>query len=131
MALVPSTSERLAYASHTAERQEFLCSVLGLAVKLGMVAVIGVSLARLSAAYQQRMESHGEIAAVLEVEKAKLSKARDRFDQLFMAAGEQRLIREQSQWIAPNRLRVVWQSPDAPVAGALPTVETRTIPGGN
>jgi hypothetical protein len=128
---VPSTSERLAYASHTAERQEFLCSVLGLAVKLGMVALIGVSLSRLSAAYQQRMESQGEIAAVLEVEKAKLAKARDRFDQLFMAEGEQRLIREQSQWIAPNRLRVVWQSQDAPVAGALPTVETRTIPDEN
>ena len=26
-----------------------------------------------------------------------------------MVEGEQRLIREQNQWIAPNRLRVVWQ----------------------
>jgi hypothetical protein len=131
IALVPSTSERLAYASHTAERQELLCSVLGLAVKLGMVALIGVSLARLSGAYQQRMESQGEIAAVLEVEKAKLAKARDRFDHLFMAEGEQRLIREQSQWIAPNRLRVVWESQDTQAASALPTVESRSTPGEN
>ena len=29
-----------------------------------------------------------------------------------MVAGEQKLIREQSQWIAPNRLRVVWQTSD-------------------
>jgi hypothetical protein len=49
---------------------------------------------------------------VLDLEQAKLSKARERFDQLFMVEGEQRLIREQNQWIAPNRLRVVWQSPD-------------------
>lgn len=131
VALVPSAGDRLAYASNTAERQELLCSVLGLAVKLGLVAVIGVSLARLTGAYQQRMESQSEIAAVLEVEKAKLAKARDRFDQLFMAEGEQRLIREQSQWIAPNRLRVVWQSQDTPAASPLPTVETRSTPTGN
>jgi hypothetical protein len=30
-----------------------------------------------------------------------------------MVEGEQRLIREQNQWIAPNRLRVVWQTPEA------------------
>jgi len=105
--------------------------VLGLAVKLGLVAIVGASLWRLSSAYQQRMERHGEIAAVLEVEKAKLAKARDRFDQLFMAEGEQRLIREQSQWIAPNHLRVVWQSENNTAASALPTVEPRSAPAGN
>ena len=56
----------------------------------------------------------GEIVAVLELEQARLARARERFDQLFMVAGEQRLIREQSQWIAPNRLRVVWQTPPTP-----------------
>ena len=56
------------------------------------------------------MDRNGEIVAVLELEKARLARARERFDQLFMVEGEQRLIREQSQWIAPNRLRVVWQS---------------------
>lgn len=95
----------------TQERRELVCSVIGLMVKLGLVAVAGVSLVRLAGAYQQRMDRNGEIVAVLELEKARLSRARERFDRLFMVAGEQRLIREQSQWIAPNRLRVVWQSP--------------------
>jgi len=98
----------------TQERRELVCSVIGLMVKLGLVAVAGVSLVRLAGAYQQRMERNGEIVAVLELEQARLARARERFDQLFMVAGEQRLIREQSQWIAPNRLRVVWQTPPTP-----------------
>jgi len=105
--------------SLTAERQELVCSLIGLAVKLGLVALTGVSLFRLADAYQQRMESQGEISAVLELENAKLIKARERFDDLFMVEGEQRLIREQSQWIAPDRLRVVWQD-----SRPFPTVES-------
>ena len=101
------------------ERRELLCSVIGLAVKFGLVAVAAVSLFRLSTAYQQRMDRQGEISAVLELETAKLAKSRERFDQLFTVSGEQQLIREQSQWIAPNRLRVVWQQ-----GPAFPTVET-------
>ncbi len=118
--------------SLTNERQELLCSVIGLLVKLGLVAVASVSLIRLAGAYQQRMERQGEISAVLELEMAQMSKARQRFDHLFNVEGEQSLIREQSQWIAPNRLRVVWQQPQAP-AKPLPTVETAralpTLPG--
>ena len=101
------------------ERPELLCSVIGLMVKLGLIAVAGVSLMRLAGAYQQRMERQGEITAVLELETAKMAKARERFDTLFRIEGEQRLIREQSQWIAPNRLRVVWQN-----GFAFPTVQT-------
>lgn len=97
----------------SSERQELLCSVIGLAVKVGLVLVAGVSLARLATAYQERMERQGELAAVLDLERAKLAKARERLDHLFMVDGEQRLIREQNQWIAPNRLRVVWQSSEA------------------
>ena len=96
-----------------------LCSVIGLMVKLGLIAVAGVSLMRLAGAYQQRMERQGEITAVLELETAKMAKARERFDTLFRIEGEQRLIREQSQWIAPNRLRVVWQN-----GSAFSTVQT-------
>ncbi len=92
------------------DQRELVCSVIGLTVKLGLVIVAGVSLARLATAYQERMERQGELAAVLDLENAKLAKARERFDHLFMVEGEQRLIREQSQWIAPNRLRVVWRS---------------------
>jgi hypothetical protein len=97
--------ERIALSQ---ERRELLCSLIGLTVKLGLVVVGVVSLCRLAAAYQQRMERQGEISAVLELQTAKLAKARERFDQLFMEEGEQRLIREQSQWIAPNRMRIVW-----------------------
>ena len=104
----------------TQERRELVCSVIGLMVKLGLVAVAGVSLVRLAGAYQQRMERNGEIVAVLELEQARLARARERFDQLFMVAGEQRLIREQSQWIAPNRLRVVWQTAPTPLPPTSP-----------
>ena len=97
------------------ERQEILCSVIGLLVKLGLVAVASVSLYRLAGAYQERMERHGEIAAVIELETAKLNKARQRLDKLFGVEGESSLLREQSQWIQPNRMRVVWQSaPESP-----------------
>jgi len=104
-----SGAEAAALQALSSERQELLCSVIGLALKIGLVVVAGVSLVRLASAYQERMERQGELAAVLNLERAKLSKARERFDHLFMVEGEQRLIREQNQWIAPNRLRVVWQ----------------------
>ena len=107
------------------EQQELLCSVIGLVVKLGLVAAAGVSLARLALAYQARMERQGEIGAVLQIETARLARARERFDQLFSVEGEQRLIREQSQWIAPNRLRVVWQE-----GKPFPTVETAAAAAG-
>ena len=104
-----SGGEAAALQALSSERQELLCSVIGLALKVGLVVVAGVSLVRLASAYQERMERQGELSAVLDLERAKLSKARERFDHLFMVEGEQRLIREQNQWIAPNRLRVVWQ----------------------
>lgn len=104
-----------------------LCSVIGLLVKVGLIAVAGVSLLRLAGAYQQRMERQGEMTAVLELETAKLIKARERFDLLFRVEGEQRLIREQSQWIAPNRMRVVWQEsgPFASIPSATVNAEAR------
>lgn len=104
--------------SLTEEQKQKLCSLIGLVVKISLVSVVGVSLVRLAAAYQERMERQGELSAVLDIEKAKLHRARERFDQLFSVEGEQRLLREQDQWIAPNRLRIVWQSPDA-----FPSVE--------
>lgn len=104
-----SGGEAAALQALSSDRQELICSVIGLALKVGLVVVAGVSLVRLASAYQERMERQGELAAVLDLERAKLSKARERFDQLFMVEGEQLLIREQNQWIAPNRLRVVWQ----------------------
>ncbi|MFM8525366.1 MAG: hypothetical protein ACKOCM_07075 [Cyanobacteriota bacterium] len=90
------------------ERREKLCSSLGLGVKVAVALVAGISLLRLAVAYQERMERHSELRAVMDIQAAKLEKARDRFDHLFATGGEQALIRQQGQWIAPNRLRVVW-----------------------
>jgi len=78
-------------------------------VKLGFVLLGCVSLVRLSMAYQERLEGHGEINAVVTVETAKLESLQQRFDRLFSIGGEERLIGEQDQWIAPNRLRVIWR----------------------
>jgi hypothetical protein len=94
-------------------KQDLLCSLIGLGVKLGLVMVTGVSLIRVASAYQARMDRQGELAAVLQIETAQLTKAQQRFDRLFLMSGEKTLAREQSQWIAPNRLRVVWQDPAA------------------
>lgn len=96
------------------ERRELVCSLIALLVKLGLVAVSAASLVQLAGAYQRLMDRNGEIMAVLELEQAQLARARDRFDRLFMVEGEQRLLREQSQWIAPNRIRVIWQASPAP-----------------
>jgi len=104
-------------ASHLG-KQDLLCSLIGLGVKLGLVMVTGVSLVRVAAAYQARMDRQGELAAVLQIENAQLTKAQQRFDRLFLISGEKTLAREQSQWIAPNRLRVVWQPPAAPAKAA-------------
>jgi len=98
----------------SSERQELLCSLIGLLVKGSLAVVVCVSLVRLAAAYQERMERQGELSAVLQLEEGKLAKARERFDHLFSVGGEQRLIREQNQWIEPNRLRVVWNLPSHP-----------------
>jgi hypothetical protein len=101
-------------------KQDLLYSLIGLGVKLGLVMVAGVSLVRLASAYQARMDRQGELAAVLQIETAQLTKAQQRFDRLFLVSGERTLAREQSQWIAPNRLRVVWQAPAAPTTQQAP-----------
>ena len=48
-------------------------------------------------------------AAVVDVEATKLQGLQHRFDTLFTLGGDERLMDEQEQWIAPNRLRVIWR----------------------
>ncbi len=103
--------------------QEFICSSIGLSIKVAVGLVALVSLARLAGAYQERLDRYGEIRAVLDIQQAKLLKAQTRFDQLFSTGGEQRLIQEQDQWIAPNRMRVVWKQPQQSGETPFPTVE--------
>ncbi|MEB3261610.1 MAG: hypothetical protein VKK94_01475 [Cyanobacteriota bacterium] len=107
-------------AALSQERRELLCSGIGLAVKFSLALLAGVSLVRLAGAYQERMDRHGELAAVLQLEQSKLQRARERFDRLFGTHGEQTLVREQNQWIAPNRLRVVWQGERLPAVAPRP-----------
>jgi hypothetical protein len=91
------------------ERRELLCSALALTVKFGLVSLGVVSLVKLSMAYQQRLDRHSELAAVVDVETGKLRHLQQRFDRLFALGGDQRLMDEQDQWIEPNRLRVIWR----------------------
>jgi len=91
------------------ERRELLCSTLALAVKFGLIGLGAVSLVKLSMAYQQRLDRHSELAAVVDVETGKLRQLQQRFDRLFTLGGDQRLMDEQDQWIEPNRLRVIWR----------------------
>jgi len=107
--------------------QERLCSGIGLTLKVGLGLVAVVSLVRLGSAYRERLDRYGEITAVLNIQQAKLNKAQQRFDDLFTTGGEQRLIQEQDQWIAPNRMRVVWTAPGqggpSATPAPFPTVE--------
>jgi hypothetical protein len=111
--------------------QELLYGGIGLTLKIGLGLLAAVSLVRLAGAYQERLDRYGEISAVLEIQKAKLLKAQHRFDSLFRIGGEQKLIQEQDQWIAPNRLRVVWKQLTPQTDNAFPTVEQPTKPGVN
>jgi len=115
--------------------QELICSGIGLTLKVGLAFVAVVSLVRLGSAYRERLDRYGEITAVLNIQQAKLNKALQRFDNLFTTGGEQRLIQEQDQWIAPNRLRVVWKSsapqPGSEASEPFPTVEQPPADSGN
>ena len=101
--------DRAALIQRQFDRQELHCSLIALGAKVGLILLGCVSVARLSVAYQERLERHGEIAAVVAVESAKLESLQSGFDRLFTLGGEKRLLENQDQWIAPNRLRVVWR----------------------
>nr|ABD96470.1 unknown [uncultured marine type-A Synechococcus GOM 5D20] len=100
---------RAASIQRQLDRQELHCSLIALAAKAAIFLVGCVSVARLSVAYQERLDRHGEIAAVVNLESKKLETLQYRFDRLFSIGGEKRLLSEQDQWIAPNRLRVIWR----------------------
>ena len=91
------------------DRRELHCSLLALAAKAGLGVLGCVSLIRLSLAYQERLDRHSELAAVVSIESAKLETLQRRFDHLFSIGGEKRLISEQDQWIGPNRMRIIWR----------------------
>ncbi|NMO83725.1 MULTISPECIES: hypothetical protein [Prochlorococcus] len=91
------------------QRREINFSLLALTMKLGLVSLCVVTLVKLSIAYQERLDRHGELVAVLNLESAQLNTLQQRFDRLFTLGGGIRLMDEHDQWIAPNRLRVIWR----------------------
>ena len=104
-----AAANRAASIQRQLDRQELHCSLIALAAKAALILVGCVSVARMSVAYQERLDRHGEIAAVVNLEAKKLETLQNRFDRLFSIGGEKRLLSEQDQWIAPNRLRVIWR----------------------
>ena len=104
-----AAANRAASIQRQLDRQELHCSLIALAAKSALVVVGCVSVVRLSVAYQERLDRHREIAAVVNLESKKLETLQHRFDRLFSIGGEKRLLSEQDQWIAPNRLRVIWR----------------------
>ena len=109
LATFEAAVNRAASIQRQLDRQELHCSLIALAAKAALIVVGCVSVARLSVAYQERLDRHSEIAAVVNVESKKLEILQSRFDRLFSIGGEKRLLSEQDQWIAPNRLRVIWR----------------------
>ena len=101
--------DRAASIQRKLDRKDLHCSLIALGAKVGLIVLGCVSVGRLSVAYQERMERHGEMAAVVAVETEKLETLQAGFDRLFTLGGEKRLLDNQDQWIAPNRLRVVWR----------------------
>ena len=104
-----AAANRAASIQRQLDRQELHCSLIALAAKSALILVGCVSVARMSVAYQERLDRHGEIAAVVNLEAKRLETLQNRFDRLFSIGGEKRLMSEQDQWIAPNRLRVIWR----------------------
>ena len=104
-----AAANRAASIQRQLDRQELHCSLIALAAKTALILVGCVSVARMSVAYQERLDRHGEIAAVVNLEAKKLETLQNRFDRLFSIGGEKRLLSEQDQWIAPNRVRVIWR----------------------
>ena len=104
-----AAATRAATIQRQLDRQELHCSLIALAAKSALILVGCVSVVRLSVAYQERLERHDEIAAGMNLESKRLETLQHRFDRLFSIGGEKRLLSEQDQWIAPNRLRVIWR----------------------
>ena len=91
------------------QRRELLYSVIALAMKLGLLLIGTTSLVKLGIASHQRMGRYTELSSVLNVESVKLVKLQERFDRFFTIGGDRRLMDENDQWIAPNRIRVIWR----------------------
>ena len=78
-------------------------------MKSGLLVIALLSLVRLGIASYQRVGRYSEISSVLEAQSIKMINLQKRFDTLFTIGGDRRLMDEQDQWIAPDRVRVIWR----------------------
>ena len=91
------------------QQRDYIYSLMALVMKSGLLSIGVVSLVKLGFASHQRVERHAELSSIVEVESVRLSSLQSRFDRLFTIGGDRRLMDEQDQWIAPNRIRVIWR----------------------
>ena len=110
----PSSNKNIDAFSQVSEfqeeevRRELLYSYGILILKFGLLVVFSTSLVNLGLASHQRVNRNLELSYLLEKESKKLHRLRGRFDEMFAIGGEQSFFKEQDQWIAPNRVRVIW-----------------------
>ena len=91
------------------QQRELIYSLIALAMKLGLLLIGTSSLVKLGIASHQRIGRYSELASVLNVEAVKLIRLQERFDRFFTIGGDRRLMDENDQWIAPDRIRVIWR----------------------
>ena len=100
-------------SSASIAREEIMFAGLGLLLKTAGLLLAVVTLAKLALAHQHRLDRHGEIQAVLQLQLDRLQKQQVQLDRLFSSDGQQVVFQQEQQWIAPTRRRVVW-SPAVP-----------------
>ncbi len=91
------------------QRREMVYSFIALSMKLGLLLLGAGSLVKLAISSHHRLIRHAELSSVLDVETARLIRLQNRFDEFFTIGGDKRVLDEHDQWIAPNRVRVIWR----------------------
>ena len=91
------------------QQRERAYSVIALVMKIGLLLIGTTSLVKLGMVSHQRVGRYAELSSILDVESVKLIGLQERFDRFFTIGGDRRLMDENDQWIAPNRIRVIWR----------------------
>ena len=91
------------------DQRDHFYSLIALIVKSGILLIAITSSLKLGLASHQTINRNIEIVNVLKSESEKLERLQYRFDTLFSIGGEDKLMEEQDQWIAPNSKRIIWR----------------------
>ena len=95
------------------ERREIIYSLIALGMKVGFLVLAISTLLKLGLTSLHRIQRYSEISSALNAENVKMRILQKRFDNLFTIDGERRLMNEQEQWIAPNRVRIMWKEKES------------------